>query len=145
MSRPASLELGLIGNCMISALIDPSARIVWCCLPRFDSSPVFASLLDPDRGGRFSVQPAHSFTSTQEYVRNTCVLVTRFEVQDGTAFEVVDFAPRFLRFDRYFRPASIIRIVRPTRGTPRVAVRCQPTIDYGREPARPTTGPARTT
>jgi len=84
-----NLDLGIVGNCQFSGLIDRQASVVWCCLPRFDSSPVFASLLDTDRGGRFSVRPALSFTSTQEYVRNTCVLVTTFEVEDGTSFEVV--------------------------------------------------------
>ena len=29
-----NLDLGLIGNCSISALVDKEARIVWCCLPR---------------------------------------------------------------------------------------------------------------
>ena len=31
----SNLELGIIGNCMYSALIDRKGRIVWCCLPRF--------------------------------------------------------------------------------------------------------------
>ena len=40
-----TLDLGLIGNCHIGALIDGTAEIVWCCLPRFDGDPVFCSLL----------------------------------------------------------------------------------------------------
>jgi len=40
-----SLELGLIGNCRIGALIDERGEIVWSCLPRFDGDPVFCSLL----------------------------------------------------------------------------------------------------
>ena len=32
----STLNLGMIGNCAYSALIDPQARMVWCCLPRFD-------------------------------------------------------------------------------------------------------------
>ncbi|MGB9163963.1 MAG: trehalase-like domain-containing protein [Rhodomicrobium sp.] len=51
----SNLDLGLIGNCAISALVDKQARIVWCCLPRFDGDPVFHQLLgsascDPDDG-----------------------------------------------------------------------------------------------
>ena len=34
-----SLELGVIGNCEIAALVDESARIVWACLPRLDGDP----------------------------------------------------------------------------------------------------------
>ena len=44
--RPAaSLDLALIGNCAISALVDNRASLVWACLPRFDSPPVFDALL----------------------------------------------------------------------------------------------------
>lgn len=32
---PATLDLALIGNCTISALIDSRGSIVWCCMPRF--------------------------------------------------------------------------------------------------------------
>ena len=39
-------DLGLIGNCQFSALIHNSGEIVWCCLRRFDSEPVFSTLLD---------------------------------------------------------------------------------------------------
>ena len=40
-----SLDLAMIGNCSFAALVDKMARIVWCCLPRFDGDPVFHSLL----------------------------------------------------------------------------------------------------
>ena len=46
----ASLQLAMIGNCAISALIDPQARVVWCCMPRFDGDPVFCALLDSANG-----------------------------------------------------------------------------------------------
>ena len=47
---------GLIGNCSYSALVD-AGRVVWLCWPRFDSSFVFGSLLDAERGGTFAVEP----------------------------------------------------------------------------------------
>jgi hypothetical protein len=37
---PASLDLALIGNCAISALVDRQGGIVWCCMPRFDGDPI---------------------------------------------------------------------------------------------------------
>src|SRR5262249_59351031 len=40
-----NLNLGLIGNCSVSALIDSQGQIVWCCLPRYDGDPVFHTLL----------------------------------------------------------------------------------------------------
>jgi hypothetical protein len=45
MSIVSNLDLGIIGNCGIAALVDKKANIVWCCLPRFDKDPVFHSLL----------------------------------------------------------------------------------------------------
>lgn len=37
MVRIVRLEdLGLIGNCQFSALVERTGAIVWCCLPRFD-------------------------------------------------------------------------------------------------------------
>jgi len=41
----AHLNLGVIGNCQVSSLIDDRARHVWTCLPRFDGDPMFCALL----------------------------------------------------------------------------------------------------
>src|SRR5688572_23721875 len=60
-------ELGLIGNCQYSALVSRAGAITWCCLPRFDSEPIFASLLD-DEGGQFLVGAAGGEAGTQRYL-----------------------------------------------------------------------------
>ena len=57
-------ELGLVGNCQFSALIANTGSVVWCCLPRFDSEPLFGSLLDPE-GGAFTVAPADGRSGRQ--------------------------------------------------------------------------------
>jgi hypothetical protein len=54
----ANLNLGMIGNCTISALIDAQARMVWCCMPRFDSDPVSHALLAPRTSAAASLTPA---------------------------------------------------------------------------------------
>jgi len=41
-----SLELAVIGNSRIGALIDAAGDVVWMCVPRFDGDPVFCALLD---------------------------------------------------------------------------------------------------
>ncbi|HSF18875.1 MAG TPA: trehalase-like domain-containing protein [Vicinamibacteria bacterium] len=46
----SDLQLALIGNSRSSAFLDGRARIVWACLPRFDSEPVFDSLLKDGEG-----------------------------------------------------------------------------------------------
>jgi len=50
MTPTNSLNLAVVGNCNISALIDSRARVVWCCVPRFDGDPVFCSLLNNSDG-----------------------------------------------------------------------------------------------
>ena len=72
-----NLDLGLIGNCSISALIDREARIVWCCLPRFDGDPIFHALLGhspaaPD-GGVFSIEIENQSGSVQSSIPNTAM------------------------------------------------------------------------
>ena len=55
----SSLNLAVIGNCNFSALLDSRARIVWSCLPRFDSDPRFCALLndhDESEKGIFDVE-----------------------------------------------------------------------------------------
>lgn len=137
----SQLDYGLIGNCQVSALVDPSAKVVWCCMPRFDSPSVFAALLDDERGGFWSIEPepgssGAEWSTRQHYMRNTNVLVTVFSSSGGDQFEVVDFMPRFLRRDHYHKPPQIIRIVRPIRGIPLIRVRCRPRLEYGKEDPR---------
>jgi len=122
-------DLGLIGNCQLSALVESSGAIVWCCLPRFDSDPVFGALLDHENGGRFLVAPPEDGLGSQRYLENTNVLETRFETRAG-AFRVLDFAPRFLLYERPFRPTQLVRIIEPIDGLPRVRVRCDPRLGW---------------
>ena len=123
--------IGLIGNCSYNALID-NGKVVWLCWPRYDSSFVFGGLLDEQRGGAFSIEGVGSTRVTTAYLENTNILRTEFQGDDW-AFEVLDFAPRFLRFNRWFRPTMLVRIVRSIMGEPRVRIRCAPVYDYGRQ------------
>lgn len=127
-------DLGLIGNCQLSALVRRDGAVVWSCMPRFDSAPVFAALLDAADGGSFVVGAADQQPGVQRYLPNTNVLETRFDTGDG-AFRVLDFAPRFMLHERSFRPTKLIRIVEPLSGTPRVRVSCDPVLGWSR--ARP--------
>ena len=131
-------ELGLIGNCQCSALVDARGAVVWCCLPRLDSEPLFASLLDPS-GGTFAVGQADERPGIQRYLENTNVLETTFEDASGS-FRVVDFTPRFLQHGRVFRPTMLIRVLEPISGAPRVKVRCEPVNGWSKAPLRPVQG-----
>lgn len=136
------LNLGVIGNSSISALIDDCARVVWCCLPRFDGDPVFCRLLNGDKDaqqvnstedetGLFAVDVENFSHAEQHYIRNTAILVTRLYDVSGACLEVTDFAPRFKQFGRAFRPMSLVRRLRPILGTPRITLRLRPSHSYG--------------
>lgn len=120
---------GIIGDLQTAALVAVDGTIDFLCLPDFDSPSVFASLVDADRGGHFSIAPADAPTAgEQRYVRDTNVLVTRF-ASATVEFEVVDFMP----IERRPGPSRLVRLVRVMRGRATIRVRCVPRFDYGRE------------
>ena len=121
--------LGIVGNCSYSALLRDGS-VEWLCWPRPDSSFVFGPLLDRERGGAFTVEGIDATDVRQEYVENTNVLRTVFRCSGGE-FELLDFAPRFQLYDRFFKPSMFVRILRPLSGEPRARVRCHPVYEYG--------------
>jgi GH15 family glucan-1,4-alpha-glucosidase len=132
MRMTPSLDLWPIGNCQVSALIDRAGCFVWGCVPRVDGDPVFSLLVDTDTAehaaarGLWSVELENCAATSQEYLRNTPVLVTRHADGAGNAIEVVDFCPRIRRADRSYRPVAFVRIVRPVAGSPRMRMRLRP-------------------
>jgi GH15 family glucan-1,4-alpha-glucosidase len=127
-----NLDLALIGNCTIGALVDSRAYITWCCFPRFDGDPVFCSLLrETDDYGFFGLDLADCERTEQQYLENTAILVTRLYDRHGGAIEVTDFSPRFGQFGRRFRPMMLVRRVERLSGSPRITVRCRPASNEG--------------
>src|SRR5215471_7570290 len=125
-------NLGIVGNCSYLAYIDTTADVKWMCLPRFDSSFVFGSLLDEKKGGHFQIRSAlEQYSTRQYYVTNTNVLCTEFTAKDGK-FVVEDFAPRMVIYERQFRPLMLIRKIRLIEGNPVIRVCCSPRGDYGK-------------
>lgn len=142
-----SLDLAVIGNCMISALVDRRAQIVWSCFPRFDGDPVFSALLDSppaqsegDQRGVFAIDMVGMQTCEQAYLENTAVLVSTLTDSHGNVLEITDFVPRFKNFDRMFRPPMLIRRVRPVKGRPRIRVRLKPHFEWGSQQPTMTRG-----
>ena len=134
------LDLGLIGNCRVAALVNPLGRIVWWCAPRFDGDPVFCNLLSGDQEKGFcEVALEGMVESSSGYRRNTAVIETVLRDGDGNALRISDFAPRFKQFGRHFRPATIVRRIEPLSGLPRIRLRVRPTHDYGK-PCHPIAG-----
>ena len=128
------LDLGVIGNCAVAALINQDACVVWYCLPRFDGDPVFHALLgapkDAPDDGVFAIELEDHVHSEQHYVENTTVLETELHGKQGS-LRITDFAPRFFWRDRLFYPQMIVRRLTPIAGSPRIKIRLRPRFNYG--------------
>ncbi|MCE9679004.1 glycoside hydrolase family 15 protein [Shewanella sp. AS1] len=129
-----NLELALIGNCAIGALIDKKAEVVWCCFPRFDGDPIFCSLLKDGETrsltGTYTIELDNFSHSEQHYLKNTAILITTLYDTQGNSVTVTDFIPRFNQFDRTFRPISLHRKLTPS-GRPKIKVLARPAHSDG--------------
>jgi len=132
-----SLDLALIGNGSIGALIDIRGAVTWCCFPRFDGDPVFCSLLAGDSPrdgpGTFTIELQGAVRTEQEYLPDTPILVTRFYDAKGGGVEITDFCPRYEKNGALFSPKLLVRQVRPIGGQPSIHVRVDPAAGYGCE------------
>lgn len=134
------MDLWPIGNCQVSALVDKAGTFVWGCVPRVDGDPCFTALLDQDaRTGFWTIEMEGATRTTQRYLKNTPILVTRHEDDDGNAVEITSFSPRYERMGRAYRPTAYARIARPVSGTPRIRVVLRVATAWG-EPTSITTG-----
>ena len=146
--RPTdSLDIGVVGNCQVAALVDAWATVNWFCFPRLDADPAFCSLIGGDRllneagdgAGGFTISLEQGTPRTQGYIANTPALVTEI-AGPGGAIRVTDFAPRFNEHGRIFRPAMLVRIVEPIEGAPRITVCIRPRRSSGGEEPESTQG-----
>lgn len=124
-------NMGIVGNCSFLAYIDLNANVKWMCMPRFDSSFIFGSLLDDAKGGEFSITPfPGEYKSKQYYLKNTNILATEFDMADGR-YRVIDYAPRFYQYERYFKPLMLFRKIELLYGNPLIRIKCNPVGEYG--------------
>ena len=131
-STMPNLHLGLIGNGSFGALLDARGRVVWACVPTFDGDPAFCALLQPQiDGGDWSIELEDFDRAEQSYIDNTAVLRTVLHDRHGGSVELTDFAPRWRRSGRFYRPVMLVRRVRPLTGSPRIRVRLRPLADWG--------------
>ncbi len=130
VNEKKGLNYGVIGNGTSAALISHRGSIDFACLPYFDSPTLFGRLLDDERGGSFSIETDSSYSVSQQYIRNTNILLTRFRSDEG-AFNVIDFMPRFKRGDSsYYCPSEIVRLIKYKGGSPRFRLRYNPRPVY---------------
>ncbi len=128
-----NLDYGIISNCKSAALISKTGSMDWCCLPNFDSSAMFAKILDEKIGGSFEILINDEYKIKQEYLWETNILSTVFD--NGTdSFQLIDFMPRYPREDgSFYAPPDIIRFFRLISGKPKFTIKYDPKLDFAKE------------
>ncbi|MFM0224210.1 glycoside hydrolase family 15 protein [Paraburkholderia dipogonis] len=127
---------GMIGNMKTTALVSLRGSIDFMCFPRIDSPAIFAGLLEPSRGGAFSIGPTFEGANVKQmYLPDTNVLLTRFMTPEGVC-ELMDFMPvpedgSGASADAPL-PNCVIRVVRVVHGRMAFRMRCEPRFDYAR-------------
>ncbi len=81
---PPLEDLGLIGDGTTAGLVARDGAVVWLCVPRFDSEPLFCALLDRRRGGAFQIAPDDVAEARQRYESDSGVLTTELRGPNGT-------------------------------------------------------------
>lgn len=116
----------LLSDHRSAAVVNPAGDVVWMCMPRIDSSGLFADLLGGPCAGVFSVRPpGEAAPIGQEYLEDSFVLRTRWP-----GFEVVDYLD--CTGGRPFRRAGRTDLIRVLSGRGRVEVKFAPRLEFGR-------------
>ena len=119
---------GVIGDLTTAALVGMDGSIDFMCFPQFDSTTIFAALLDAKNGGHFKIGPvAGGFKNRQQYFPDTNILMTRFFGEAGIAM-ITDFMPMQPADPRH----SLVRRVKGVRGEISLRMECAPKFNYGR-------------
>ncbi|MDR5590024.1 glycoside hydrolase family 15 protein [Christiangramia sp. SM2212] len=128
-----NLDYGIISNCKSAALISKTGSLDWCCMPNFDSSAMFAKILDERKGGSFEILIDDEYDIKQEYLWETNILSTVFN-NGKDSFQLIDFMPRYPREDgSYYAPPDVIRFFRLISGEPKFSIKYDPKLDFARE------------
>lgn len=113
-----------------AAIVSPTGRITWLCMPRFDSSSLFAELLGGPAAGFFEIRPASDGDEArQQYLGDSFVLQT--EWPGLTVTDYLDCSE-----GRAFQRAGRTDLVRVVEGTGRVRLTFAPRLDFGRMETR---------
>jgi GH15 family glucan-1,4-alpha-glucosidase len=135
---PKIQDYAVIGDCRAAALISRYGSLDWLCWPRFDSVAIFSALLDPDKGGRWSLAPTSPCRFERRYIQNTNVLETSFLCYSGQAV-LTDLMP--VASDQFKRSATmadheLVRRLVCTEGEIEIQVEFRPRAAYGDGPIK---------
>jgi GH15 family glucan-1,4-alpha-glucosidase len=143
---PPIADYAFVSNCHTGALIAPDGGVGWLCVPRFDESSVFGTLLDREAGyfrlGPFGIH----HPAARVYEAGTNTLVTTWKTPSGwiVVRDALTMGPRRGEDEitPHTRPPAdddadhmLVRTVGCLEGQVEVELVCEPVFDYGRTPA----------
>jgi GH15 family glucan-1,4-alpha-glucosidase len=118
-------EYALIGDTHTAALVHLDGSVDWLCLPRFDSSAVFARLVGVADNGRWRLDAdAPVLERRRRYRGDTMILETELSTASGR-IEIVDFMP-----PREENP-TLVRLVYGLTGRVRMTMDLRFRFGYG--------------
>jgi alpha,alpha-trehalase len=132
---PPISDYALLSDCHSAALVSRHGSVDWCCFHRFDARPVFARLLDWERGGYVRLAPNGPHSVSRRYIPGTNVLETRFEGEAGVLV-VTDCLPVRSSDDgpagESLQPYhQLLRLIRGEAGEVELIFAFHPRFDYG--------------
>lgn len=124
----------MIGDTRTAALVTSRGEIDWMCIPRFESKPVFGSLIGGKHGGRFSVSPKAVRGIERRYRPGSAVLETTWVTATGRA-RLTDGLVADLSHE-LLPQALLVRRLEAIEGRVDVEVIFDPRRDLGEQPKR---------
>jgi GH15 family glucan-1,4-alpha-glucosidase len=145
---PPIADYAFLSDCEVNALIAPSGRVEWMCLPRPDSPSVFGSILDR-AAGNFRFGPTNvQVPAGRRYLPGTLVLETTWRTRTGwmVVRDALCIGPWYhgqRRSGTNRRPPSdheaehiLLRTAKCVVGSVELSMDCHPVFDYGRTSAK---------
>ncbi|SPE55266.1 putative Trehalase [Verrucomicrobia bacterium] len=133
---PAIENHGLIGDRRTAGLVAADGTFDWLCLPDYDGAIIFGASLDWSKGGHWRLGPAARVQGKQNYIEDTMVLETRWDLETGSLLlSDAMLWPETKRSPDRENVRAIVRCLRCTRGKVRCSFDLQPAYNFS---ARPT-------
>lgn len=130
---PPIAHHGVIGDRRTAALVANDGTLDWFCVPEFDGSPIFGSLLDAARGGYCRWAPRIASPGRQQYVPDTAVVLTTWAGAPGLELADLMAWPSDDRPEESREQRVIIRRLRATKEA-NVAFELRPRYAFAEAP-----------
>jgi GH15 family glucan-1,4-alpha-glucosidase len=138
-------DYAFLSDCETVCLIAPSGAVEWMCLPRPDSSSVFAAILDRS-AGTFRVGPYDEVVpAARRYLPGSLMMETTWQTRTGWMIvrDALVMGPWHNLTERskthrrsptdFDAEHCLLRTIRCVSGTVELSMTCEPVFDYGRK------------